>query len=290
MYKFYGKSVPYLFLLPAAVVLFVFFFIPFFYTVTLSFFDYSSNLYNPSFAGFDNYIYLFKSKEFFSVILNTFLYLIVAVPILTILPLIPAVLLSEKIRFANLYKLLIYLPVIVSIVVVAIAFKQIYAGNGILNWFLSLFGVAGKDWLTSPDYALISVAFVTVYKGIGYYMMIYLAALTGMPRELLDAARTDGANALQTHLNVTVPYLMPTIAFVVTMSSISALKVFTEIYVMTHGGPLNSSETVVYYIYEKAFENLDLSLASAASVVLLVIVSIFSLLNIFVFEKKRYEP
>lgn len=290
MYKFYGKSVPYLFLLPAAVVLFVFFFIPFFYTVTLSFFDYSSNLYNPSFAGFDNYIYLFKSKEFFSVILNTFLYLIVAVPILTVLPLIPAVLLSEKIRFANLYKLLIYLPVIVSIVVVAIAFKQIYAGNGILNWFLSLFGVAGKDWLTSPDYALISVAFVTVYKGIGYYMMIYLAALTGMPRELLDAARTDGANALQTHLNVTVPYLMPTIAFVVTMSSISALKVFTEIYVMTHGGPLNSSETVVYYIYEKAFENLDLSLASAASVVLLVIVSIFSLLNIFVFEKKRYEP
>lgn len=290
MYKFYGKSVPYLFLLPAAVVLFVFFFIPFFYTVTLSFFDYSSNLYNPSFAGFDNYIYLFKSKEFFSVILNTFLYLIVAVPILTVLPLIPAVLLSEKIRFANLYKLLIYLPVIVSIVVVAIAFKQIYAGNGILNWLLSLFGVAGKDWLTSPDYALISVAFVTVYKGIGYYMMIYLAALTGMPRELLDAARTDGANALQTHLNVTVPYLMPTIAFVVTMSSISALKVFTEIYVMTHGGPLNSSETVVYYIYEKAFENLDLSLASAASVVLLVIVSIFSLLNIFVFEKKRYEP
>ncbi|MGN0192766.1 MAG: carbohydrate ABC transporter permease [Candidatus Gastranaerophilaceae bacterium] len=290
MYKFYGKSVPYLFLLPAAVVLFVFFFIPFFYTVTLSFFDYSSNLYNPSFAGFDNYIYLFKSKEFFSVILNTLLYLIVAVPILTVLPLIPAVLLSEKIRFANLYKLLIYLPVIVSIVVVAIAFKQIYAGNGILNWFLSLFGVAGKDWLTSPDYALISVAFVTVYKGIGYYMMIYLAALTGMPRELLDAARTDGANALQTHLNVTVPYLMPTIAFVVTMSSISALKVFTEIYVMTHGGPLNSSETVVYYIYEKAFENLDLSLASAASVVLLVIVSIFSLLNIFVFEKKRYEP
>lgn len=290
MYKFYGKSVPYLFLLPAAVVLFVFFFIPFFYTVTLSFFDYSSNLYNPSFAGFDNYIYLFKSKEFFSVILNTFLYLIVAVPILTVLPLIPAVLLSEKIRFANLYKLLIYLPVIVSIVVVAIAFKQIYAGNGILNWFLSLFGVAGKDWLTSPDYALISVAFVTVYKGIGYYMMIYLAALTGMPRELLDAARTDGANAIQTHLNVTVPYLMPTIAFVVTMSSISALKVFTEIYVMTHGGPLNSSETVVYYIYEKAFENLDLSLASAASVVLLVIVSIFSLLNIFVFEKKRYEP
>ncbi len=290
MYKFYGKSVPYLFLLPAAVVLFVFFFIPFFYTVALSFFDYSSNLYNPSFAGFDNYISLSKSKEFFSVLLNTFLYLIVAVPILTVLPLVPAVLLSEKIRFANLYKLLIYLPVIVSIVVVAIAFKQIYAGNGILNWFLSLFGVAGKDWLTSPDYALISVAFVTVYKGIGYYMMIYLAALTGMPRELLDAARTDGANALQTHLNVTVPYLMPTIAFVVTMSSISALKVFTEIYVMTHGGPLNSSETVVYYIYEKAFENLDLSLASAASVVLLVIVSIFSLLNIFVFEKKRYEP
>jgi len=146
------------------------------------------------------------------------------------------------------------------------------------------------EWLTSPDLAIWSVIIVTIYKGIGYYMMIYLSALMGAPKELLEAAEVDGAGLVQKHLNVTIPYLMPTIALVVTVSSISALKVFAEIYVMTRGGPLDSTKTIVYYIYERAFENLDLSMASAASVVLLIIVMIFSALNILVFEKGKYEP
>jgi len=289
MYRFYGKYVPYLFILPAIIVLTVFFFIPFAQTVLLSFKDYSLSIYNPQFAGLSNYIELFQSKEFYKVMVNTFLYLFGAVPILAVIPLILAILINQKIKCLNLYKILIYLPVIVSIVVVAIAFKWLYASEGILNYIAETFGFSHIDWLTSPKVAIWSVILVTIYKGIGYYMMIYLSALMGAPKDLLEAADVDGANLFQKHLNVTVPYLMPTITLVVTVSSISALKVFAEIYVMTRGGPLNSTKTIVYYIYERAFENLDLSMSSAASVVLLLVVMAYSALNILVFERKKYE-
>lgn len=288
MYRYYGKLVPYLFILPALVVLAVFFFIPFVQTLILSFYNYSGSIYEPVFSGFENYLRLFHSKEFYKVLLNTVLYLFGAVPVLATVPLFLAILINQKIRCLNLYKVLIYLPVIVSIVVVAIAFKWLYASEGILNYFTQLCGFSAVDWLTSPNTALWSVVIVTVYKGIGYYMMIYLSALMGAPKDLLEAAEVDGANLFQKHLNVTIPYLMPTIALVVTVSSISALKVFAEIYVMTRGGPLNSSKTIVYYIYERAFENLDLSMSSAASVVLLLIVMAFSAVNILVFERKKY--
>ena len=288
MYRYYGKLVPYFFILPAFIVLTVFFFIPFAQTVLLSFKDYSVSIYEPQFAGLENYVKLFHSKEFYKVLLNTFLYLLGAVPILATIPLILAILINQKIRCLNLYKVLIYLPVIVSIVVVAIAFKWLYASEGILNYIAELFGFSAVGWLTSPDTALWSVVIVTIYKGIGYYMMIYLSALMGAPKDLLEAADVDGANLFHKHLNVTIPYLMPTIALVVTVSSISALKVFAEIYVMTRGGPLNSSKTIVYYIYERAFENLDLSMSSAASVVLLLVVMAFSAVNILVFERKKY--
>jgi putative chitobiose transport system permease protein len=120
-------------------------------------------------------------------------------------------------------------------------------------------------------------------------MMIYLAALMGVPKDLYEACDIDGANFWQKHLTVTVPHIMPAIALVTTISSISAMKIFAEIYVMTKGGPLNSTKTIVYYIYEKAFENLDLGVASAMAVILLVIVMIFSLINIFCFERKKYD-
>ncbi len=286
---FYKKYIPYLFLLPAAVMLTVFFFIPFFQTVILSLKDFSSDIYNPVFVGFDNYKILLHSKEFYEVLFNTFLFLIMAVPTLTIIPLIVAIFINQKIKGITIYKLLIYLPVIVSIVVVAIAFKWMYAQEGILNYVLELFNFKPIGWLTDTQFAMLSVALVTIYKGIGYYMMIYLSALIGVPKDLYEASETDGANEFYKHLNVTIPHIMPTIFLVVTISSISALKVFAEIYVMTKGGPLNSTKTIVYYIYEKAFENLDLSYSSAASVILLIVILIFSVINITFFENKRYK-
>ena len=181
------------------------------------------------------------------------------------------------------------MPVIISIVVAAIAFKWLYANEGVLNYLLSVFNINAIGWLTDTKWALFSVALVTIWKGIGYYMMIYLAALMGAPNDLYEACDVDGAGFIKKHLTVTIPHLMPTIALVSTISSISALKVFAEIYVMTKGGPLNSTKTIVYYIYERAFEHLDLGVASACAVILLIIVMIFSILNIMVFEKDKYK-
>lgn len=289
MFKYYGKFAPYMFLLPAGIILLIFFFLPFFQTIGLSFFNYSYSIYSPDFAGIKNYTEILHNIVFYRVMWNTILYLVVAVPILAIFPLFLAVLINQKIRGVTLYKILIYLPVIVSIVVAAIAFKWLYAQDGILNYFMQLLHLNKIGWLTDPKYAIYSVIIVTIWKGIGYYMMIYLASLMSVPKELYEACDIDGANFWQKHLTVTVPHLMPTIALVTTISSISAMKIFAEIYVMTKGGPLDSTKTIVYYIYEKAFENLDLGYASAMAVILLVIVMIFSLLNIFVFERGKYK-
>ena len=286
--NYYKKYTPDLFLLPAAAVLIVFFFIPFFQTFGLSFFDYSSSLYNPNFVGADNYIKLFKEPVFYKVMFNTFMYLVIAVPFLVTFPLFLAILINQKIRGITLYKILLYLPVIVSIVVAAIAFKWLYAGQGILNYILSLFHIKSIGWLVDTKWALFSVALVTIWKGIGYYMMIYLASLMSVPQDLYEACDIDGANFITKHLTVTIPHIIPTIALVSTISTISAMKVFAEIYVMTKGGPLNSTKTIVYYIYERAFENLDLGYASALAVVLLVVVMGFSLINILFFERNKY--
>ncbi len=287
--NYYKKYTPYLFLLPASAVLIVFFFIPFFQTFGLSFFDYSSSIYHPDFNGLDNYVKLFKEPIFYKVMFNTFMYLVIAVPFLVTFPLFLAILINQKIRGITLYKILLYLPVIVSIVVAAIAFKWLYAGQGILNYALSFLHLPPINWLVDTKWALFSVAVVTIWKGIGYYMMIYLASLMSVPQELYEACDIDGANFVTKHLTVTIPHIMPTIALVSTISTISAMKVFAEIYVMTKGGPLDSTKTIVYYIYERAFENLDLGYASALAVVLLVIVMIFSLINILCFEKNKYS-
>ena len=159
----------------------------------------------------------------------------------------------------------------------------------VLNYLLSLLHIQPIGWLVNTDWALFSVAVVTIWKGIGYYMMIYLASLMSVPQDLYEAADIDGASFFQKHLAVTIPHIMPTIALVSTISTISAMKVFAEIYVMTKGGPLNSSKTIVYYIYERAFENLDLGYASALAVVLLIIVMLISLINILCFEKNKYS-
>ncbi|MBQ7286513.1 MAG: sugar ABC transporter permease [Candidatus Gastranaerophilales bacterium] len=278
-----------MFLLPAGIILAIFFFLPFFHTIYLSFFDYSTDVYKPDFVFLQNYFELIKSPTFIKTIINTFYFLLLCVPFLVIFPLFLAILINQNIKCKNIYKILIYLPVVVSIVVVAIAFKWLYAPNGLLNFFMEKIGIAPIGWLTDPKVAMISVALVTIFKGVGYYMMIYLSALMSVPKELYEAADVDGIVGLRRHLAITVPHLMPMIALVSTISSISALKVFVEIYVMTRGGPMDSTKTIVYYIYERAFESLDLGLASAGAVILLFIVMGFSMLNIFVFEKDKYK-
>lgn len=287
MYKYSKRFVPYLFLAPAAIILILFFFIPFLESFVLSFQSYRNDIYNPQWVGLENYIKLFHAPIFWKTLTNTFIYLIGVVPLLVVFSLIIAILVNQKLRGIKLFRVVIYIPVIVSIVVAGIAWKWIYADNGILNYLMSLFNLSKIGWLTDPRFALYSVMAVTVWKGLGYYMVIYLAALTGVPKDLYEASDIDGANIFQKHLAVTVPHLMPTITLVSVISSISAMKAFVEIYVMTQGGPLNASKTIVYYIYQRAFENLDMGYASAAGMVLLVIVMVMSIINVKFFEKNN---
>ena len=287
--RYCKKYIPYLFLAPALILLVVFFFIPFFESFYISTLDYSNDIYHPEFTGLNNYIALFQSSLFWKTMWNTVVYLVVAVPLLVVIPLVIAIVINQKLKFINFYRVSIYMPVVVSIVVAGIAWKWLYADSGIINYFISFFGIEKIGWLTDPRYSIFSVIAVTVWKGLGYYMMIYLAALTSVPNDLYEAADIDGANLFQKHLAVTIPHLLPAIALVSIISSISAMKVFVEIYVMTQGGPLNSSMTVVYYIYQKGFENLDLGYASACGVVLMLIIMAISVLNIKKIEGGKFS-
>ncbi|MFH0702786.1 MAG: sugar ABC transporter permease [bacterium] len=274
--------------MPAGMILILFFFIPFFESFLLSFQSYRHDIYKPEWVGLGNYIELLNSPVFWKTILNTFIYLAGVVPILVILSLIVAIIINQKLIGITIYRAIIYIPVIISIVVAGIAWKWLYASNGIINYLMNLVYLPKIGWLTDPNIAIYSVMAVTVWKGIGYYMVIYMAALTSIPKDLYEAAEIDGANEIQKHLTVTIPHLKPTIALVSIISSISAMKVFVEIYIMTQGGPMNASKTIVYYIYQRAFENLDLGYASAAGVILLVIIMILSIINMRFFEGKNY--
>lgn len=279
------KLTPYLFLAPAAILLAMFFFIPFFQTLALSFQSFDQNLYAPGFCGIENYVKILSSQEFLKVLINTLIYMAVAVPILVIVPIVIAIAINQKIKGISIYRVIIYVPAVVSIVVAAIAFKWLYANEGLLNYFVGMLGIEKIGWLTDPNVALYSVIALTIWKGLGYYAIIYLSTLLTIPDALYEAADLDGANTLQKHFNITLPFLWPAVTLVATMSSISALKVFTEVYVMTKGGPIDSTSTIVYYIYKEAFEKLNLGLASAGGVILLVIAMGISVLNLKCFEK-----
>ncbi|MEB3120614.1 MAG: sugar ABC transporter permease [Snowella sp.] len=273
---------PYLFLLPALAVLGIAVFYPAFQAFSLSFTQYDLDLTQaPQWVGLKNFQKLFNDKVFWQTIRNTFLYLIGVVPILVIVPLGLAILVNQKLRGIRWFRIAYYTPVIISMVVAGIAWKALYASDGILNQLLKIGGFTdGIPWLTSPDLALWSVMLVTIWKGLGYYMVIYLAGLQGIPVDLYEAAAIDGSDGWQKHWDITIPLMRPYLSLVAVISSISAMKVFEEVYIMTQGGPLNHSKTVVYYVYEKAFQDLEINYASAIGLVLFLFILILSIINL----------
>ena len=273
---------PYLFLLPALTILGIAVFYPAFQAFSLSFTQYDLDLTQaPQWVGLKNFQKLLNDKVFWQTIRNTFLYLIGVVPILVIVPLALAILVNQKLRGIRWFRIAYYTPVIISMVVAGIAWKALYASDGILNQLLKLVGLTdGIPWLTSPDLALWSVMLVTIWKGLGYYMVIYLAGLQGIPVDLYEAAAIDGSDGWQKHWDITIPLMRPYLSLVAVISSISAMKVFEEVYIMTQGGPLNHSKTVVYYVYEKAFQDLEINYASAIGLVLFLFILILSIINL----------
>jgi putative chitobiose transport system permease protein len=272
---------PYLFLLPALAFMGVFLFYPIIDVFRLSFTDYNM-ITEANFTGLENYRNLFNDPLFWKTLTNSFIYLIGVVPILVVAPIFLAILVNHKLAGIKWFRAAYYIPVVTSMVVVGIMWKWLYQGNGILNYILQTLGLINNqiNWLTDPQIALFAVMAVTVWKGLGYYMVIYLSGLQSIPQELYEVSDIDGASWWQKQLHVTIPLLKPSIMLVSILSSIAAMKVFTEVYVMTKGGPLNSSKTLVYYIYEEAFENLTLGYAAAMGFVLFIVIFILSFFNI----------
>lgn len=279
---------PYLFLLPASIVLGMFFFFPLIRAFIFSLTEYSL-LSDPQWVGLANYRELFTSSSVGNAFLNSFRYFIIVVPVLVFVPMLIAVLVNQPLRGVNVFRTTFYLPVVTSMVIAGIMWKWMYTENGILNYVLtSVVPLINEpvQWLTSPDTALYSVMVVTIWKGLGYYMVIYLAGLQTIPGELYEAATIDGASSTQKLFRITVPLLVPSMAVVAVLSSTAAMKVFDEVYVMTRGGPFESSRTAVYQIYDTAFDKLQFGYASAMGVLLFMILLVISIVSIRVSESR----
>jgi len=269
---------PYLFLLPAIAFLCLTSFLPVLQAIYLSFTNYDF-VGNPTFTGWQNYISLWRDRTFWKVLGNTLTYLAFVVPSLVVLPLALAILVNQKLRSIKFFRAVYYFPVIVSVVVAGIAWKWVYAENGILNYFLSIisFQPVKIPWLTDPKTAIFAIIAVVIWRGVGYYMVIYLAGLQAIPADLYEAAAIDGSDGWQKHFDITIPLMQPYIILVSIISSISAMKIFEEVYIMSQGGPANSTKTVVYYLYDKGFTSLEMGYASAIGVFLFLIIFIVSI-------------
>lgn len=271
---------PYLYLATPLVLLVVFFIAPVFSTFQMSLLDYSHDLYQPDYVGSANYETLFHSVRFWKALGNTLLFVIGVVPAMCALPMVMAILVNQPLKGIQLFRTLIYIPVVISMVVVGIAWKWLYAYDGLLNYFVTQLGMPKISWLVNPDIALYAIMVVVVWKGLAYYMMMYLAHLQTVDKELYQAAEIDGASLLQKHWHITLPSLWPTVMMVAIISTIGSLKIFTEIYVMTQGGPMGATQTLVYQIYEQAFQSLDLGLACAGGLVLMAILLVLSIIQL----------
>ncbi|MEL6496607.1 MAG: sugar ABC transporter permease [Cyanobacteria bacterium J06623_7] len=276
------KLTPYLFLFPAIALLGLTVFFPAVQAFALSFTRYEYDITQaPEWIGWANFQRLVKDEVFWQTIRNTLLYLVGVVPILVIAPLGLAIVVNQKLKGINWFRTAFYTPVVISMVVAGIAWKALYTQNGLLNQFLRQLGWSeGIPWLTDPDWAIWSVMLVTIWKGLGYYMVIYLAGLQSISPELYEAAAIDGVDGWQKHFAITLPLMRPYLFLVAVISAISATKVFEEIFIMTQGGPRNSSKTVVYYLYERAFQDLDISYACTIGLVLFLGILGLSIINL----------
>lgn len=267
------KFAAWLFILPALAGTIVFIIIPVICSFGLSFAKW--DLINPiRFAGLANYREIFTEPLFFKIFMNTIVFALSTSFLGIIIPLILACILNSKIRGSEFFKTAYFLPFITPMIVIGIIWEWIFDPNiGLLSNVLNLH----INWLYDINFAMPALIIVSVWKLIGYNMIIFLSSLSGISNSMFEAAKIDGANAYQTFKNVTVPLLSPTIFFVVIITAISSFQVFDLIYLMTQGGPLDSTNVLVYAIYKNAFEYFNIGKASAIAYVLFVIILILTL-------------
>ena len=272
------------FVLPALLLISVSVLVPALMALVMSFSSTGLDVSEPlRFVGLANLQRLITDPMVRRVLITTFLYLVGVVPPIVLGSLGLAVLVDQRLPGRDLLRGAFYTPVLVSIVVAAIAFRWLYAETGLINgWLSALLGPSFTPigFLTSPLLALPAVMVVTLWKGLGYYMVIFLAGLQGIPRELYEAAELDGSHGWRQHLDITLPLLRPYVTLVAVVSSIAATKVFEEVFLMTQGGPADSTRTIVYYVYDQAFAELEISYACTLGLALFLLVLLLTLVRL----------
>jgi putative chitobiose transport system permease protein len=281
------RITPWLFLAPALILLGIFVFYPIAAVVYYSLTDYDI-VRPPVFIGLDNFIRLLDDDTLKLALLHSFLYLLVT-PILIGLSIALAIAVNRRLRGIHIYRALYFVPAVSGSIAIGLSWRWLFERSGFINSVLVSWGLIDEpiQWLATPSLVLPIAMLLTIWAGIGYYSVIFLAGLQNVPEELYDAARIDGANDLQKHWHVSIPALRPQIVFVGVISSLAALKVFDEIYVLTNrtGGILNSGVTMVFYLWQQAFERSNAGYASAIAIVLLVITLGFSVVNVRLLER-----
>jgi multiple sugar transport system permease protein len=241
------------------------------------------NIIQPAkpYVGLENYIKLMGDPRFLRAVKNTLTFM-VGVPLNLLTGLFVALLLNTKVRGQAIYRTFFYIPVVTPLVVSSIIWKWVYQGDyGLLNYYLLKFGLIEHKivWLANPDLALPALIIMGIWLGTGSTMVIYLAGLQSIPEEMYDAAKVDGASTLQRLLYITIPLLRPTTFFLFITSVIGTFQIFTEVYIMTNGGPLNRTTTIGYYLYTNAFRELEMGYASAMAFVLFAMIFVFTVIQ-----------
>jgi len=278
----------YLFVLPSLMFLAVFVVYPIFAALYFSFHRYTL-IEAPVWLGLDYYVNLLDDKRFMKAIGNTFLFALMTVPVGTALALLLALVANRTMRGVMFFRAAYYMPVVTSFVAVSFIWLWIYEPQfGVLNDLFEMLGLPRLFWLRDPSTALLSIAILSIWKNVGYNMVIYLAGLQGIPEHLYEAAKIDGASSMQRFRFITVPLLSPTTFFVFVVYFIGALQMFVQAWILTQGGPLDSTLTVVYLIYSNGFEYLKMGYAAAMSMVLFCIIAIVTYVNTRVIRYDTY--
>ncbi len=235
---------------------------------------------NASFTGMANYLGLIGDAEFWNTLKNTFVFTLIVVPVQSLVALIFAVLINQKLKGIELFRTIFFIPVIMSFVVVSVTWKMLYDQDfGLANSIFSFLNLPEQQFLVNPDQAMICVIFMCIWKSWGWYMVIFLSGLQDIPRELYESSFIDGASPFRRFISITLPLLKRTTLFVLIMTTIDAFKIFTPVYIMTNGGPLGKTDTIVHYIWKTAFRMNEMGYAAAMSICLFLIVFIITILQ-----------
>jgi multiple sugar transport system permease protein len=280
----------YLFLLPCFLLFGVFTVFSVGYAFYLSFHEWNVLEPQKPYVGLDNYRRLLDDHRFHRSIGNTVYYTAALVPLTTALGLLIALLLNAQIRAKGIFRTLFYLPVITPLVIASIVWKGVYQGDhGLLNYYLMELHIINEPllWLSDKRLAMPAVIITNIWKSVGFAMVVYLAGLQAIPQDFYDAAKVDGANGLRRLKDITIPLLSTSTFFVIIILLLGSLQAFTQIFVMTNGGPVGSTTTVIFYIYQYAFRRFEMGYASAMAFALFVLMFGFTLIQMRFFYREH---